>query len=702
MKSFTDTSSFKSNDALAQLIRSSALYVLVLQMEDENLIDTCLTEILKSLSESKPALTKLGVGIPVSVCNAYAQQLKKWLNGSIDWDIESHEVRFQNSVTNFFLYLQEVIFDTDLADLNKYQREVRESFDPDELVFMKAILGYVLNLGRKYQSVRVIDGIVKTTKILFPDVKTLIYQQESQDSPYYDSAPDDYQSKINILKGILERNKIETVADDLYGGLLATYAGLEKLKSGSEADYKVYQDTHRYLNTETFKAIISDIVNDCEGEGQPWAALYRRIHTYQSLFISPAHYPNGSWTGIVEIIKTDRGEYGIVYRSPFGEPLKQVPVGNIEMNPSYTKGSTNFVARYVLPNSRGLTKNYIYTLAAVKSKNQDRFSETRAILMSLDANRDKWIKDVRALAIALDSYAKKVDSAKTQKAKDAIKPPSAVQWRKGMLAMICEIGYQAAPRTGERGTSSIDKGSNSRVPTYALTTLNLSHLVITPEEYNPLNWSQNSGKMTLTDALNIKSIAFKYRGKAAEPQFHMFSDVATDGDSTSRRLIMRILRDYIAQLSDAYSKEGMDLATIKKQHIFKIPIVRGATLAPISAWTDILNRNVNGYLKSLGFPSTFTFKMFRKLKATKEFMEYMDSVKSQLTADNIDQHVLHGAALAGKALGHAAAKQRATGTMAMQYYIVSAIVLDYYQAISATPGKRVANLIKDNINDAKS
>lgn len=696
-----NTSSFKETEALEQLIRASALYVLVLQMEEDNLIDQCLTEILKSVSNSKPVLTRNGFGIPADVCNSFVRQLKLWLEGKIDWDVRAQETRFQSAITTFFLYLQEVIFDTEEADLNKAQLEIRQQFDPDELTFIKAILGYTLNLGRSYQSVRTIDFIIKATKELFPDVKTLIYQQTAEDTPDYD-APADYESKVTTLKAILERNQVASIADPIFGNMLATYAGLEKLKRENEGDYKQYVEIHKYLNAEAFKAIISDIVNDCDGMGNPWNAVYKRVTQYSEVYIPTSHYPNGSWTGIIEVIKTERGDYGILYRSPYGEPLKQQPVGNIEMNSKYEKGSSQFIARYVVPNSRGLTKNYIYTLEATKTKNLDRFSETRNILDKVDEYRGKWMKDVKSLATALDSYQTKMDKAKTPKQQLTIKGPTALQWRKGILAMICEIGYQAAPRTGERGTSSIDKGSNSRVPTYALTTLTMRHLVVDPVEYNPVNWAETGTAMSHAESNKIKSVSFNYRGKAAEPQYHTFTDVTTDGDTNSRRILMRILRSYIGQTATGYATVQEDRNDIGRQNIFKIPAARGATLEPITDWIVVVNKHVNGYLKSLGFPATFTFKMFRKLKATKEFMDYMDSVKSQLTPENIDNHVMQGASESGRALGHAAIKRKATGTMAMQYYIVSAIVLEYYQAINATPGKRIANLIKDNINDSKS
>lgn len=694
------TSSFKENEALGQLIKASALYVLTLQMEEDSLIDTGLEEILKSITASKSVLTRNGFGIPADVCNSLVRQLKLWLDGRIDWDVAAQEARFQAAITTFFLYLQEVLFDTEEEDLNKYQLQIRQQFDPDELVFMKAILGYILNLGRKYQSVRVVDAIIKTAKELFPDIKTLIFQQTSEETPDYDT-PADYESQVSTLKSILERNSIQTIPDPMMGGLLATYSGLEKLKQSNEGDYKQYLAIHKFLNAEAFKAIISDIVNDCEGIGQPWDAVHRRVTKYNQVYIPTSHYPDGNWTGIIEVIKTERGDYGVLYRSPFGEPLKQQPVGNIEMNPSYTKGSTQFIARYVVPNSRSLTKNYIYTLEAVKTKNLDRFSETRNILDKVDSYRAKWMKDIKALSTALDSYQAKVQKAKSDKV-DSIKGPTSIQWRKGILATICEIGYQAAPRTGERGTSSIDKGSNSRVPTYALTTLTLKHLVVDPAELNPINWADTDKLMTSADYNKINSISFNYRGKAAEPQYHTFTDTVTDGDTNSRRILMRTLRSYVGQLATGYAESDMDKTVIAKQNIFKIPAARSSGLEPINDWIVVVNKHVNGYLKSLGFPSTFTFKMFRKLKATKEFMDYMDSVKSQLTQDNIDNHVMHGASLAGRALGHAASKRKATGTMAMQYYIVSAIVLEYYQAINATPGKRIANLIKDNINDSKS
>jgi hypothetical protein len=342
-------------------------------------------------------------------------------------------------------------------------------------------------------------------------------------------------------------------------------------------------------------------------------------------------------------------------------------------------------------------------LAGTVKKNLERFDQMRNILTNLPTYRDRWMKDLKRLATGLDKYNTQLLKSATSKRAGRPTPPPASVWRLGILAMLCEIGYQAAPRTGEDGTSSVEKGTGKRINTHALSTLKFVHLKTDPITAHPVNRAVSDAPLSM-DEVHIRAISFAYRGKAAEPQQHTFTDTPSDGDTVSRKLLMQVMREYlnfqaiVFKLDQAQDEKTRE--DLMRYALFRIPNSRSNNIEDSGAWIVVINKIINNYLKTnVKFPSTF--KQFRKLKATKVFMDYMDSVKGELTAGTIEQHVRQGAGMAGDALGHAASKTKAQGTMALQYYIDAMTILKYYQELDISPSKSISNLIKDNIQDVK-
>lgn len=690
------TSSVKTNEGLYNLMRIAGLYMLATCEEEPT---KSIDALLAAMQKIKPIIKPMG--IPATDANSFNRQIKFWQSGGLDWDNTSHSRRFETSTESFFLYLQEVFFDLDVEELTEDQKSLRSAFDEQELVALKGMLGYILALSRRYTTTKFVNDVLRACSQLFSEDRELYWKYTKEEDTIAEEGyekPADYDEQIKQLTAILSRNGVPTCDGD---PLLATFEGLKKFATSNPQDYERYGKIRTFLSREAFKAVIGNIVFDNMGQPQKWSTVYNQLsRSSTKVYIPHNKMPNDQWSGIIQVVKNAKGDDCIQYLSPYGEPLKQSPCGNVIMNPKYTEGSTEFVAQYIIPSSQAMTKVYVYTQAATSAKNAIRFNQTRNVIQNLDMYRSKWMKDLKAFDTQMEKF-----YAAILKPRSKAKLPTPEQWKNGILAMICEIGYQAAPRTGEKGSSSLDS-NGTRTPTYALTTLKIGHLILDPVECHPARWGskEDDGEYSYPSS-RIKSVSFKYKGKAAEPQYHEFSSATptTDGDVMAHKLLNQILTKYIANLARAYADMGtyaLSETEIKRQQLFRIPNVRSNSEAPVNEWSIVLNRHVNEYLKKrIKFDGTF--KMFRKLKATKEFMDYMDSVKGTMTAEDIDSHILHAAGLAGKALGHAAAKRKATGTMALQYYIEVNTILEYYKLLNVNPTKRVANLIKDNITDSK-
>ena len=694
------TASVKDLAALYALIRAVALYYKAILDEDDEQAKALIKDCLGALSGAKEVLGKNGIGIPVSIANDFAKQLKLWADGRINWDNKLQSRRFDNVAEEFLLYLYTVLIEMPEEEMNPRQLELIGHFEDAEFTVLNSMIGYALNMGAKYSRAITIENTLRFNAHLFTEDRA--HYSEYIDTLEEDGyeKPADYEIYRTRAKNILAQNGIPTINDD---ELLPTFAGLEKLKKNPE-QFKQYEDARKFLRVQAHRAIVANLVYDNAGQPTPWNTVYRQVTTLEDVYIPRDIFPGSSWTGMTEAVRSQTSSsYAISHRTQFGEPMEQVPVGNVEMNPKYTKGSLEFVCRYVKPTTQGESQSWAYTKAANATKKVARFEQMRKILADVDKYRNTWMKDLKRLSTALDKY-----NAQILKNALATKPvkvtaPTPDVWREGILAMLCEIGYQAAPRTGEDGTSSLEKGTGKRISTYALSTLKLGHLKTEPVGAHPAIRATSDEPLSMDDA-HIRTVIFAYRGKAAEPQQHTFTDTPSDGDVTSRKILMTALRGYINTLALSYKFDNEEHHHTKDELLrtamFRIPNKRIGDNPNPDSWINVINKTINTYLKNkVKFPSTF--KQFRKLKATKVFMDYMDSVKAELTADNIESHVRIGAGMAGDALGHASSRNKAQGTMALQYYIDAMTILGYYSSLDATPSKSLNNLIKDNIQDSK-
>lgn len=694
------TASIKDAEHLYGIVRAVSLYYGAVIEEDPDVACEMAGESALALVASKPILGKTGLGIPATIANAYVRNAKLWSKDRINWDNELQHATFENAVEEYHLFLYTVLVEGG-DDLSESQKHLFDLFDSAERALIKSMLGYILNMGRTYSRAIMVENTLKAIAQVFPE--NIKYFSDYIDTLEEDGfeKPADYDIQSTAARNILEQNDIVTVEGD---DLLPTHNGLIELSKRNPEQYKQFQEIRKYLRYQAHRAIIGFLVYDSQCQPQVWDRTYKWVTTREGIYIPRDVFPNEGWKGLVEAQRTkDSSTYGIVHKSAFGEDLNKVPVGNVEMNASYEKGSVNFVCRYVKPNTKEQTINYIYTMAGTVKKNLDRFDQMRNILTNLDKYRGTWLKDLKRLATGLDKYNAQLIKTATSKRAGAPTPPSVSVWRLGILAMLCEIGYQAAPRTGEDGTSSVEKGTGKRITTHALSTLKFIHLKTDPMTAHPVNRAVSEQALSMDEAY-IRSITFAYRGKAAEPQQHTFTDTPSDGDTTSRKLLMQVMREYLHFQAIAFKLGQMDdekdRDDLMRYALFRIPNSRSNNVQDSSAWIVVINKIINNYLKSnVKFPSTF--KQFRKLKATKVFMDYMDSVKGELTAGTIESHVRQGAGLAGDALGHAASKTKAQGTMALQYYIDAMTILKYYQELDISPSKSIGNLIKDNIQDVK-
>lgn len=704
MKVIKTTSSVKDVDSLYSLIRSVALYYKAILEDDDAVARELVSACIKATVSAKAILGKDGVGMPAGVANDFVKQLKMWADNRINWDNDLHSRRFDNVAEEYLLYLYTIILESPEDELNPRQLELVKHFDDSEFILLRCMIGYALNMGSKYGRAITIENTLRANAQMFPEDRAYYtnYIDTLEEDGY--EIPSDYELQTKKVRNILEQNGITTIAGD---DLLPTFHGDAELAKKNPEQYKQYLECRKYLRYQAFRAIVANLVYDNAGTPTPWNTVYRQVTTREGVYIPHDIFPNSAWTGIVEAQRTQTSaSYGIVHRSPFGEEMKQIPVGNVEMNAKYTKGSTEFVCRYVKPTSREQSMVYAYTVSGNKVKSLDRFDQMRKILENVDKYRGVWMKDLKKLSTALDKYGDQLIKnamSKSTRKKTPPKAPTPIIWRQGILAMLCEIGYQAAPRTGEDGTSSLEKGTGKRITTYALSTLKMAHLKTNPVGAHPVERAVSEEALTMANA-GATTVTFMYRGKAAEPQQHTFTDTPSDGDTTSRKILMTALRGYISVLASAYKDDveehGHTREDLMRTALFRIPNKRIGDNLDVDSWINVINKTINSYLKNtVKFPSTF--KQFRKLKATKVFMDYMDSVKAELTVDNIESHVRYGAGMSGDALGHAAGKSKAHGTMALQYYIDAMTILKYYKEVGADPSKGIANLIKDNIQDAK-
>lgn len=701
-KRISTTAALDNDSTIRSIVRLIALnyfdYHRPEEYTDED-VNKILKRILELVKELKPSLKILG--IPVAVTTAFASQTKMYLDDRIDWDDARDVKRYENAIEEFYLYLYEILVEVrNPKELSDKQRELYNAIDDTERLMVHCMLGYLADMGPKYKRAKMIVNTLKANANIFREDEDImgVYRDAISEDGY--TKPVDYQRNLDELAALIKRNKLKTVEGDEY---TAINASLILLKEKNNPEYKRYNQLRKFLIVQAHRAIVGDLVWGCMGEPQRWDVVYRRITRGDAgVYVPIDQFPNEQWKGVVEATNLD-GDYSIVHRSPFNEPLDKPVIGNVVMNPAYEKGSSVFVATFVVPTSGG-TKQYAYTSSTTKSNNAERFKQTREIIDNLDAYRQRWLTHLSQFATALEAFenALEANAKSTTKVKREVKPLTAGLWRKGMLAAICELGFQVAPRTGEKGNSTLVNGK--RVSTYALTTLQLRHITTTPTNLNPLYANESKGE----EIGKLSKLILSYPGKANESQSHTITARVSSGDNaTARRNLIKILDSYmrISSMSIQQSAKKLSKAELQNQAFFKLPNMRnnntGTAIQNADGWAEILNRHVNHYLKTdIGFPSTF--KMFRKLKGTMVFMREMDKVKDKLTKANIEQYMISAGITAGDELGHAAAKRKAGCDMAMKYYIDSSAILSYFALIGATPTKKVESWVRGNIVEDKA
>lgn len=148
------------------------------------------------------------------------------------------------------------------------------------------------------------------------------------------------------------------------------------------------------------------------------------------------------------------------YYTKFKEPLNGVPTGEILMNPSYKKGSSQYVFKCKARGAK--TYQTIYTKGAVAKSRADKFDATVKSVDKINKVRTKWQRDVKA---------------------------------NRELGIITELAYLTCARIGTLGNETDGK------PTYGLSTLLGKHAKV---KGNVLTLTYN-GKKGVKQKHNIKA-----------------------------------------------------------------------------------------------------------------------------------------------------------------------------------------------------
>lgn len=657
---------------------------LSLDTDNESILNQIINNIINSYSDAQPALGKSGLGIKQAELSGFKNQLALWQKGSIDWESSSQLNRFLLYENLIFTEIREVFVDADPTSLPKTLLTLRDSLDYDTLGLIDNLTGLILGLSKKYSSKKLVKLIRDRIKYLYPDTaqllatgaaggETLLYGQDYELPNGYG----DLQTAIqNILTKHPKLTKVEGYELTLDG------KGLQGLNAENASDYSQYQVLTKRLKLEAYRCLMANLAMN-EGEPFKVSNLHRNMLS-DGIYIPPDLMPSANFNGFAQEITLDSGAKGVAYLSKFGEPLNKSIRGFVTNNDSYEQHSTSRVCTYIDPVSVGLSVNYVYTQKAETTKKTQRYGGTLGIISDLDTYRNSWMKDVKALSSAIIS---------SKGSKQAIRP---MIIRRGVLGLLCELGYQVAPRTGEKGNSTILQGKS--VATFAITTVRLRHVVTAPAKYNPaVNATQEKPDTIAKYLSSVKKIIISYPGKDAQPQSHELS-LSTLPNNDEGRKLWTALVGYLALLGLQFKSHPdnynlVDSTELQREQLFKVP---NGNATSQTLWVDVHNRMLNAYIKQqVKFPEGQTFKAFRKLKATKAFADYMDSVKSELSSSNIDKFVRQGAAVAGKQLGHAAARRGTpTGDLALSYYILPSVVESYYLLVDATPTGKIAKSLK--------
>lgn len=216
--------------------------------------------------------------------------------------------------------------------------------------------------------------------------------------------------------------------------------------------YKKYLAIRRDINTHT-KQAISTI---CRTNGGPMDVKdLRDALTKRGIL-------NSIPTGFVG--KMDESGYYTV----FGEKIEGAPVGDVAMNPAYTKGSTKYVFKTRAPGAK--TWQTIYTKDAKGTSTEQKYAKTAEAIAQLEKARELWRRDLMG-----NDY-------------DYGKP----------MGALVEMLYLTQARIGTEGNEA-EGGS-----TYGLTTLLGEHYIFKGNK-----------------------VFLKYRGKKGARQEHVI-DASTD------------------------------------------------------------------------------------------------------------------------------------------------------------------------------
>lgn len=171
----------------------------------------------------------------------------------------------------------------------------------------------------------------------------------------------------------------------------------------------------------------------------------------------------------------------VAYYTKFGEKLSGTPVGEIQMNPDYKKGSSVYVLQCKSPMAAGWTR--IYSHQARKAANVKKFEAADALAQALPKLRAKWLAHLRTAQPGTKEH---------------------------MFACLSELIYLTAGRVSSPGA----KTDGER--TFGMTTLMPKHLKFT-----------GSG------------LGIVYKGKSGQQQQHLLLNSNKD-----HKRIIEALRNY--------------------------------------------------------------------------------------------------------------------------------------------------------------
>ena len=696
-----------SDDILRYLGASWATEGVVGLDENDSIYQQICDFTVEAYAKAEEALGLNGIGLKKIEIAAFEKQQNLWHTGALDFDNARQLNAFNRCQALVLGEIRNVYLDYEDKYLTANMRAMRDCLSPESLELIDYYSGLQLRLSnKKYYTKKNIKILVSRLRKLIPELNTVLVgankpvQVINREQEF--ELSHGYSDLLTQMDNLLVNYPNATRVQDHERTL--DFAGESLVKKTNPTDYTLYTELTKRLKDEAIRSLHTNLAFN---EGEPMRVLsLRSTMKSDGVYIPPNIMPSANFTGYAIEVDT-KGKFDVEYLSPFKEPLDKIPRGNVVMNPAYQEGSKIFVCTYIDPVSKVQSRNYIYTKAADTVKRSNRYEKILSLIDNVDEYRAKWLQDIKTFAIAAKTYiADNGGSLAALQTRVKIKetPPARIPIktiRLGVLGLLCELGYQLAPRTGEKGNATMVDGE--KVYTYALSTLKLNHLESFPENFNPAyaaRLKDQTGTKTLIKPSQVQKLILAYPGKDAQKQQHLISKQTLGGDADAKST-WDALTGYLMLLADQLYTQQVEtldqpLAKLLNQQLFKVPNAN-ATTSPL--WVDADNKMLLAYLKNeIGFGGQ-TFKAFRKLKATKVFKEFMDNAKDNLTTDNIDKIIMLGAKQAGMALGHAAAKGTTSGDMALNYYIIPQMIKYYYELIGAEPSGKLKSVIESVSKD---